>query len=170
MSEKLLNKNLRAGEKLIETYKEYFIVYWWHGVLSIVLILLPFFFLYPLFSYRLWGILAFMLFLTLGIIIGIRAFFLYNNNIFIVTDKRILGCIQQGLFHKAVKETDFDNIAEISYNKKGLFATIFNYGDIKIQTKNEGINYRIRRVKNPDKVREEIHHTQIQCLKQNAQN
>ena len=165
MNDKLLNKNLRSGEKLVETYKEYFIFYWWQWILSIVLIILPFFFLYPLFSYRIWGILAFLLLITAGIVIGIRAFFLYNNNIFIVTDKRILGCNQQGIFHKSVKETDFDNIAEISYNKKGLFATMFDYGDIKIKTKNEGINYRIRRVKHPDKVRENLHYIQMQCLK-----
>lgn len=168
MSEKLLNKNLRPGETLSASYREHLIVYWWHMCLSILLIVIPFFFLYPLFSYRFWGIMAFILLIAAGLFIGIRAWYLYNNNVFIITDKRILGISQQGIFHKGLKEAGFDNIAEISYNKNGLVATIFNYGDVKIQTNIEGISYCIRRVKRPDQVRDELQNQLKLCRNQNG--
>lgn len=168
MNEKLLNKRLRAGEKLVNTYREHYIVYWWQWLLSICLIVLPFFFMYPLFSYGGAGAAVFFMSVAAGLFIGLRAFFLFNNNVFIATDARILGNLRSGLFHKSVTEADFDDVAEISYNKKGLFATIFDYGDISIRTKDQGPEYRIRRIKRPDRIREELQYQLKRKREQNA--
>ena len=157
MFQKLLTKNLLPQEKLIDIIREYYIVYWWQAVLSIVLILLPFFLLYLLFSYRFWGILLFFILLFSGIFIGIRALYLYYLNAIIITDTRIINYCQKGLFHRAVDVIDFDNINDISYNKKGLFATIFNFGNIIIHTNNEKNIVEIKRIKLPDEIREKIH-------------
>ncbi len=74
----------------------------------------------------------------------------------VITDKRIIHNQQLGFFNKTLRECFFDKIEEISYNKKGIFATLFNYGSLQIKTASESTGLILDRLSQPAKIKEEI--------------
>lgn len=156
MFESIITKNLKSDESQVDLLREHWLIYWWQYLIALILILLPFFFLYVLFSYQAWGILVFTISIILGILVGFRAIYIYSLNAVLITNQRIINFNRKGLFNLKVQETAFDNIIDISYNKKGIFATILKYGDIDILTDNENQKFCLNRIKNPDKIREKL--------------
>lgn len=156
MFESIITKNLKSDESEVDLLREHWLIYWWQYLIALILILMPFFFLYVLFSYQIRGILVFIALLSLGIFIGFRAIYVYSLNAVLVTNQRIINYNRKGLFNLKVQETTFDNITDISYNKKGIFATILKYGDIDIRIDNKDQTLCLNRIKNPDKIREKL--------------
>ena len=62
------------------------------------------------------------------------AYMLWYFSLYIVTDQRIRQISQKGLFKKTVVDLGLDRIQSISYGVPGIFAGIFGYGTILIQT------------------------------------
>jgi len=62
------------------------------------------------------------------------AYMLWYFSLYIVTDQRIRQISQKGIFKKTVVDLGLDKIQSISYGIPGLFAGIFGYGTILIQT------------------------------------
>ncbi|MBC7471757.1 MAG: PH domain-containing protein [candidate division SR1 bacterium] len=58
----------------------------------------------------------------------------YYLSLQIVTSERIIDIDQRGLFLREVSELPIDNIEDVSYNQNGFWGTIFNYGDVIVQT------------------------------------
>lgn len=53
---------------------------------------------------------------------------------FILTDVRVIDMDQHGLFHRQVHETSLEHVQEVYYEIKGILATLFNYGHVKVLT------------------------------------
>lgn len=70
-------------------------------------------------------------------VILLYKFFLWRNNALIITDQRIIENEQYGFFSKTVTELLYRDIQEISYDKHGLNASLYNYGDVRIRTASE---------------------------------
>jgi uncharacterized membrane protein YdbT with pleckstrin-like domain len=77
-------------------------------------------------------------------------------NIFIVTNERIVDIDFVNLLYKDVSETQVSRIQDISYNAKGIFAAMFNYGNVMIQTAGEVPNFSFELVPKPSAVVEII--------------
>ncbi len=73
-------------------------------------------------------------------------------NIFIVTDERIVDIDFINLLHKDVAETRLSRVQDISYSTNGIFAALFNYGNVSIQTAGEQPNFSFECVPKPNKV------------------
>ena len=69
-----------------------------------------------------------------GIIGAIHSYILWYFSVYIVTNERIRQVAQKGLFRKTVVDLDLDKIQSISMNVPGVFAGIFGYGTIVVQT------------------------------------
>ncbi len=67
--------------------------------------------------------------------------FVYHQNFLIVTDKNITEVLQRTLFNRQVSELSMANIEDISSFQKGIFATIFNYGTMVVETAGEQNNF-----------------------------
>lgn len=58
----------------------------------------------------------------------------YYLSVQIVTTQRIIDIAQNGLFGREVNELQFDKIEDVTHKQNGLLATIFNFGDVVVQT------------------------------------
>ncbi len=73
-------------------------------------------------------------------------------NIFIVTNDRIIDIDFINLLYKDVAEAQLSRVQDISYNQKGIFGTMFNYGNVVIQTAGELPNFSFEIVPKPSEV------------------
>lgn len=165
MFEDKIRKNLKEDEQVIQIIRKYPLIFVGPIIISTVFIIAPFFFLYPLFHWGGWGVLAFFVLLGVGILLGLRVFIIYSFNVFIITNQRIIDIDQRGFFDRTVSETTYDKIQDVSFKLKGIAQTLWHYGSIIIQTAGNQANIELHGVKDPEKVQQMI--TEIQ--KENSQ-
>ncbi len=91
---------------------------------------------------------------TVGFIIG--NFLHWFFNIYIVTNERIVDIDFYFLLFKRISQAELEKIQDISYSSGGIFATVFNYGNVTVQTAGEAPNLEFDMVPNPDRVVETI--------------
>jgi len=58
----------------------------------------------------------------------------YYLSVQIVTTERIIDVAQTGLFGREVNELSYDKIEDATHKQNGILATMFNFGDVIIQT------------------------------------
>lgn len=59
---------------------------------------------------------------------------MYYLNIQIITNLRIVDIDQVGLFHHEMSELHIDKIEDVTSQVQGVIGTIFDYGDVYVQT------------------------------------
>jgi uncharacterized membrane protein YdbT with pleckstrin-like domain len=69
------------------------------------------------------------------------ATYIYRQNKLIVTDKNITQVIQNGLFNRKVSELSLANVEDVTAQQQGIFATIFGYGELRVETAGEQNNF-----------------------------
>lgn len=77
-------------------------------------------------------------------------------DVWTVTNQRIINREQNGLFHRVVSELDLLKIQDITTEQKGVFATIFHYGNVYIQTAAEKERFVFEQVPRPYQVAKTI--------------
>ncbi len=77
-------------------------------------------------------------------------------NIYIVTNERVIDIDFQYLLFKRFSQAELERIQDISYTAGGIIATVFNYGNVYVQTAGEMPNLEFLAVPRPDKVVEKI--------------
>lgn len=87
---------------------------------------------------------------------AIASFLHWFFNIYIVTNERIIDVDFQYLLFKRFSQAELERIQDISYTAGGIFATIFHYGNVYVQTAGEMPNLEFLAVPRPDKVVEKI--------------
>ncbi len=73
-------------------------------------------------------------------------------NIYIVTDRRIIDIDFVNLLYKEFSEAPISRIQDLSYQTKGVLGTMFNYGNVLIQTAGEVPNFVFESVPKPSAV------------------
>ena len=90
----------------------------------------------------------------LGALGMLYAYILWYFSLYIVTDQRIRQISQKGIFKKTVVDLGLEKIQSISYGVPGIFAGIFGYGTILIQT---GVgDLVISQVRKPAKIHDKL--------------
>jgi uncharacterized membrane protein YdbT with pleckstrin-like domain len=95
------------------------------------------------------GILAIMGVVFTAVVLLI-ATYIYRQNRLIVTDRNITQVIQRGLFNRQVSELPMANVEDITADQKGLIATLFNYGEVRVETAGEQNNFRFNYCPRPN--------------------
>ncbi|MBU1457679.1 PH domain-containing protein [Patescibacteria group bacterium] len=62
---------------------------------------------------------------------------LWFYNIYIITDERIVDVDFFGLLYKNINVTQIRQVEDVNYSQIGLMSSIFNFGDVVIQTASE---------------------------------
>lgn len=168
MLENYLLRNLKPEEKVVTIVRRFFWAFIWWYMLSAVLIILAFFLLFPLVRLGMIGLIIFSLMLVAGIFCAVRQCIIWSMNIFLITNQRVVVFAQRGIFHKNVSSATFDNIKDISYNKKGVWPTVLNYGDIIVKTASLDSKIEFKKIKNPAKIQEKIADIQATFLENKA--
>lgn len=74
----------------------------------------------------------------------------YVLDMWIVTDRRILSVEQTGLFSRTVSELRLYRIQDVTATVNGIWNTMFNFGDVEIQTAAEKEHFLFEQVPNPN--------------------
>jgi uncharacterized membrane protein YdbT with pleckstrin-like domain len=74
----------------------------------------------------------------------------------IITNDRLIDVEQKGVFSRSIAEVDLYQIQDASSEIKGAFSTLFNYGDIQIQTAGALPKFVIHNISSPHVLRQEI--------------
>lgn len=82
----------------------------------------------------------------------LESFLTWFFNVYLVTDERIIDIDFYNLIYKEVSDANIDKIQDVTYKMGGVVRTVFNYGDILIQTASEVPNFEFLAVPMPDKV------------------
>jgi hypothetical protein len=102
---------------------------------------------------------AFLYFLWL-MVVWIVLFIQWTNyylDVWYVTEKRIIDVEQKRAFHREVSSIRFDKIQDITVEVKGVIATFFNYGDVRVQTASEDSrDFSMTVAANPERIRKII--------------
>ena len=83
------------------------------------------------FGYWSWALVFAVLLVVLAVL---YKYYIWRNNALIITNQRVVENEQFGFFSKAVTELLYRDILEVSYDKKGVSASMYDYGDLKIRT------------------------------------
>ena len=79
-------------------------------------------------------------------------FILWYFNVNIVTDRRVLDIDFPSLLIQEVSGTHIEQIEDVTYNQIGVFSSIFNYGDVFVQTAGPDSNIEFLQVPHPKNV------------------
>ena len=98
----------------------------------------------------------------LGILLfGLQSFLMWFYNVYIITDERLIDVDFMGLLNKTVNVTQLARVEDVNYTQNGFWASMFNYGNVIIQTASEqktpdsfkgGSAFTFEAVAYPDKV------------------
>jgi len=100
-------------------------------------------------KYQAWGIL-FWYMITLAFCL--EQFLSWYFDVYIITDERVIDIEFNNLLDKKFAETKISMIQDVSSRVAGISQTMFNYGDVRIQTAAEIPELCFEKVPNPDKV------------------
>lgn len=77
----------------------------------------------------------------------------------VITDQRVVDVDQRSLFNRNVAELDSKMVQDISSDKSGFLQTIFDFGDVVIQTAGERPNFTLEGAPHPERVVDLIQHS-----------
>jgi hypothetical protein len=83
---------------------------------------------------------------------ALEGFLNWYFNIYIVTTKRVVDVDFYNLIYKEVSDANLNKVQDVTYNMGGVVRTLFNYGNVYIQTASEVPNFDFLAVPSPDKV------------------
>lgn len=92
-------------------------------------------------------------------------FLLWFYNVYLVTDERLVDVDFTGLLNKTVNIADLDKLEDVNYSQNGLMDSLFNMGDVIVQTASEQKTpdasgelsaFTFEEIANPDKVAQVI--------------
>ncbi|MBI5071299.1 PH domain-containing protein [Candidatus Falkowbacteria bacterium] len=148
--------NPKAGEEVVVVVRHFGLTFWPKILAVFLLLILPFFFIFPLFKWGYWGVVLFLFPIILGIIYAVQTFVSWYYNAFIITNCRVVDIDQRGFFERIVSEAVYEKIQDVSYRRKGIWQTIFRYGDVRIAAAGTDIGLEIKNVRSPESVQQLI--------------
>ena len=93
----------------------------------------------------------------LGAWLVFQTYYTWINDIYVLTNKRVLATDQRQVFEREVKEVRYDRIQEVSHEVKGIYSTMLNVGDVRIKTA-AGIDLILKTVPEPYEIEQKIAH------------
>jgi membrane protein YdbS with pleckstrin-like domain len=83
---------------------------------------------------------------------AMQGFLGWYYNVHIITDERIVDVNFSNLIYKQVSDASINKIQDVTYKMGGVARTMFNYGDVVVQTASEVPNFNLEAVSDPNRV------------------
>lgn len=83
---------------------------------------------------------------------ALQKFLLWFFNVMIVTNRRVVDIDFLNMVYKEVSDTELEKVVDVTLKMGGVFRTMFDYGDVLIQTAGEAPNFEFLAVPRPSKV------------------
>lgn len=123
---------LQEGERIETILRRHTIDLWPKLILSGALIVLPFFFLFSLTQLGVFGILLFCFAVGAGFYFAGRTLVLWDAQVLLVTNKRLIHVDQRGVWQRVVSETPLMEIRSVECRRKGLVDFICRTATIRV--------------------------------------
>jgi uncharacterized membrane protein YdbT with pleckstrin-like domain len=149
---KYLSAELKEGENVLHVIRESSLVIWPRILLGAIYSIILFFFMFPLFAFGIFGIVAFIGLFLLGIWYVGKKFFRWHRNAFIVTTHRIIDVEQKSWLSRNISEISYHKIDNVSHRIRGIFHTIFRCGDLYIQSRGGTTSLMMKNVSRPARI------------------
>ena len=78
----------------------------------------------------------------------------YYLDTWIITNERIINIEQQGLFNRTASELDLAAVQDATAEIRGIWQTLFTYGNVFVQTGAEKGRFHFKNIDNPEHVKE----------------
>lgn len=104
----------------------------------------------------------------LAVTILLVSYYVYRHNVLIFTNVHLIYVHQVGLFGRRVSQLNFRNVEDVSGHKKGILQTLFNYGDVMIQSAGEVEKFIFEKAPNPSEVADDALLRHELCLRNDA--
>lgn len=88
------------------------------------------------------------------IVRGYFDWFHYQNDIWVVTNQRVIDSVKRNWFNHVMSSADLIDLQDISVDRTGFLATIFKFGDVRCQTAGEQPHFIFAGIPNPGKMLE----------------
>jgi hypothetical protein len=147
---------LKEGERILLVVRQTPIVFSGAVLLGLFLFLLPFFLLFPLFSYGKWGVAGFIILILVAFCFSSYKFVLWYFNCGIITNQRVIDIDQKNITDRVVSEVPYYKIDDVSYTVKGLKQTLFHYGNVIVAIRGYRSSVTLQNVAHPALVQELI--------------
>lgn len=126
-------RNLKDEEEVRGTFHQFWFALMWHWFGAMVFLFAPFFFLYLFLRWGSIGTALLLVLFSVGFLWSIRTWRVWRYTMLVLTSERLVIVSQLGFFDRSVSMIDIDKVNDVSYRKRGLFQTLFNYGSVNIQ-------------------------------------
>jgi hypothetical protein len=86
---------------------------------------------------------------------GFRIFlnwYKYNNDIWVVTNQRIVDVVKSNPFSLRISTADLVNVQDMTVDRTGILRSMFNYGDIICETASDSRDFVLGGIPNPQSV------------------
>jgi uncharacterized membrane protein YdbT with pleckstrin-like domain len=151
----------RVEEGNVITYRKHFftlLVQTWWQILLVTLLLVGIIFVTQIFLAVAMGILAIII-----LVWFIWRFEDWRNDTFQVTDRYVIDIDRQPFgFGESRKQAELGNVQNVNADRPGFLATVFNFGNVHIETAGSTANITFERVVNPSRVQSDIFHRREQ--------
>lgn len=101
--------------------------------------------------YALLSIVSIGISILVGVILMV-ATVVYRQSKLTVTDRNIVQVLQKGLLIRKVSQLSLANVEDVTSEQRGIFASMFNFGTLKIETAGEQANFIFSFCPNPHRV------------------
>lgn len=112
-------------------WRRWWLTLWWRWILLIVVLLLPFFLLYPLLQWQRYGAVVFGILVAVGVAMALKWWWQWYGTVLILTNRRIIDCDQRGVFDRVLTAAAFDRITDVHFRRKGVWQTMLGYGTVE---------------------------------------
>lgn len=91
-----------------------------------------------------------------SVVITAVAAFLYINNVILITSEKVCQQLYLSLFNKKISQLSIADVQDVTVRQQGVFAHVFNYGTLTIETAGEQSNYTFTYVPEPYNVSKDL--------------
>lgn len=67
--------------------------------------------------------------------------YIFGNNVVLLTTEKVSQILYKSLFDRKVSQLNISDVQDVTVNQVGIFARVFNYGTLVIETAGEQQNY-----------------------------
>jgi hypothetical protein len=80
------------------------------------------------------------------------AWYRYENDIWVVTNQRIVDSLKTNWFNHRMASADLVDVEDIAAHRSGILQTAFDFGDLRCQTAGEQPNFVLAGIPHPSRV------------------
>lgn len=151
---------LQPGERVLSLSRRHWVYLWPRTILYVLFALLPIIALglildaadqYDGTAAKVYWVLS-LLWAGYWLLRGLLNWYRYHNDIWVVTNQRIVDSIKTTPFNMKLSTADLVNVQDMTVERNGVFRTMLNFGDIICQTAADQQEFRLSGIPRPQEV------------------